>query len=669
MFALVIERDPLTYQDVPAMLVTWVQVVGGFAAFLIALWIFLIVTRVLPFDWRRVDPKHSLFFRTCVVGCALCYAALAVTSLSGLIGSTKEVSMAQGSTGPSGTDGSSPPSRMATIQSALLTAGGLFALAAVSMAFLVNLPQQRLRRIWAITRLSFKEALRRRVPYAFAILLAVFLFGNWYVPFKPEDQVRTYVSLVYYAMGPLLLVSALVLGAFSIPTDIRQQTIHTVVTKPVERFEIVLGRFLGFVGLLTIILLVMTTLSLIYVLRNVDPAAAAESLMARVPAYGELTFENTTDKTNKKGISVGREWEYRSYIGMAGPGRRPPTALWSYAPLPAAVAQRPFVRSEFTFDVFRLDKGFENKNLPCTFYFQTWNFKKGSEEEYRRRRGEEEKTRKAENEKKARADRKTGAQIELEVADQLGEEFGYFEKIGKPIVDYHTESIDIPGGFFRNALKGPPPQSAGTEPVKPDSAILIRVKSDSSSGQIGMARYDFYFRLDNPEGGWETFWFAWNFYKGAVGLWFSTVLVCGLAISFSTHLTGVIALLITLMLFVGGMFHEFIQSVGEAKNFGGGPVEALYRIGSRMTLAAPLDDTTVTRVATGSDEAFRWVVRRFLNILPDVDRYSFSSYVADGFDIPSSQLWLNLLMLAGYLLPCAVLAFYLIKGREIAADT
>src|SRR5262249_44829285 len=123
----------------------------------------------------------------------------------------------------------------------LLTGSGVCALLAVAVVFLRGFLALRGRRIYAIAKLSFKEALRRRCLYAFSALLLVFLFATWFVPYKPEDQVRTYVQVLYWAMTPLLLLTAAFLAGFSIPTDIRQLTIHTVVTKPVEKFEVVLG--------------------------------------------------------------------------------------------------------------------------------------------------------------------------------------------------------------------------------------------------------------------------------------------------------------------------------------------------------------------------------------------------------------------------------------------
>src|SRR5207249_4778080 len=144
------------------------------------------------------------------------------------------------------------------------------------LPFARNLAQLRVRRIFALAKLSFKEALRRRVLYAFAGIIVVFLFASWFLfDTKPEDEVRTYVSLVFEAITWPLLLAALLVTAFSIPTDIKNQTIHTIVTKPVERFEVVLGRFLGFLALMTLVLLALTSISLLYVFTEVNPAAAA----------------------------------------------------------------------------------------------------------------------------------------------------------------------------------------------------------------------------------------------------------------------------------------------------------------------------------------------------------------------------------------------------------
>jgi hypothetical protein len=260
--------------------------------------------------------------------------------------------------------------------------GGLLA---AGLPFALGLASVRFRRIWALAKLSFKEAIRNRVLYGFSAMLLVLLFGSWFIPYKPEYQVRSYVGVVYWVMKILLLVTAIILAAFSIPTDIRRQTIHTIVTKPVERFEIVLGRFFGFTALMTLVLILMTSVSVVYVLRGVDPEAAAESLKAREPLYGTLHFENTGSA--EKGTNVGREWDYRSYITAAAPNSDPQAAIWDFPNVPRSLADRDSVRCEFGFDIYRTTKGFENRGVSCKFEFQTANFNPRDKDSYNTDRG------------------------------------------------------------------------------------------------------------------------------------------------------------------------------------------------------------------------------------------------------------------------------------------
>jgi len=75
-----------------------------------------------------------------------------------------------------------------------------------------------------------------------------------------------------------------------------------------------------------------------------------------------------------------------------------------------------------------------------------------------------------------------------------------------------------------------------------------------------------------------------------------------------------------------------------------------------------------TSVLRGADVVFSWGLRRLLNLIPDVNRFDLYTYVANGFDIPVWNVLIidNLIPLIGYLLPWAILAFYLMKYREIA---
>ncbi len=537
------------------------------------------------------------------------------------------------------------------------TGAGALAILAVLLPILADLPRFSPRRIWGLARLTFKEALRRKIVWVFAVLLLIVLFASWFIPAKPEDQVRNYVTVVFVAKAFLLLFAAALLASFGIPDDMRQQTIHTVLTKPVQRFEIFLGRFLGYTMLMTLVLGVVSAFGLMYVLRNIDPDAEAESLKARVPIYGELGFEGTPDP--KKGTNVGREWDYRSYIMGTLPGQPPQFALWNFATIPSDLGSRDKVRLEFTLDVYRTYKGEEGKGVACTFAVESWRWQPSRKREFDERRAELSKL------------------GEKNVEDKLGEEFGYFEFPGKVIKDYHNQYIDVPSGVFRNALgsddklKHDLLQRPGAE-LPP--AVRVRVRCENRSQFVGMAKHDLWLRQDDHDAGTtvDKFRFCVNYFKGAYGLWLRLCLVIGLAVALSTYLSGVISLLTTGTLFVLGFVQDFIAEVAKGEVAGGGAIRSAMRLGARPggeSPAAELPDTAATRVAGVFDQVFNWCLARFMNLIPSVTRLSFTDWVAEGVAISGAQMLAATVLLIGYILPWVVLAYYLLRWREVASSS
>lgn len=127
------------------------------------------------------------------------------------------------------------------------------------------------RRVWAIARLAIKEALHRRVILVtFAIFAIALLFGGWFVDAGSEKPEQLYISFVMWGTQMLILLMVLLLSAFSIPEDIKNRTVFTVVTKPVRSTEIILGRIVGFGLLGTLLLGLMGILSYFFVVRGLS---------------------------------------------------------------------------------------------------------------------------------------------------------------------------------------------------------------------------------------------------------------------------------------------------------------------------------------------------------------------------------------------------------------
>ncbi len=127
------------------------------------------------------------------------------------------------------------------------------------------------RRVWAIARLAIKEAFRRKVILVtFGIFATTLLFGGWFMNSNSEHPERIYINFVLWGTQLLVLLMGMLISSFSLPEDIKNKTIYTVVTKPVRSTEIVIGRILGFGLLGTGLLALMAIISFLFVWRGLS---------------------------------------------------------------------------------------------------------------------------------------------------------------------------------------------------------------------------------------------------------------------------------------------------------------------------------------------------------------------------------------------------------------
>src|SRR5579863_4506152 len=179
------------------------------------------------------------------------------------------------------------------------------------------------RRCLALTHLTFREAMRRKTLWVFAVFAVLFLFAGWFLSDVTPDadlQVKNYVSFVLRTISWLILPVALLLACWGLPEDIKARSLHTVVTKPVRRHEIVLGRILGYSAIGGLVLGGMGAVGYVWINRQL-PDSTRSQLTARVPIYGVIRFidkdGNEKDQQGnvlQAGINVGDESMFRSFI-------------------------------------------------------------------------------------------------------------------------------------------------------------------------------------------------------------------------------------------------------------------------------------------------------------------------------------------------------------------
>jgi hypothetical protein len=696
--ALVIERPPLDWGGFGDAIGQWLRDVGLYAF----IWLCLLgLSYILVPEFRHRSPWNWMYRTMLFAGVAAVVLGAVFLILLASQGMVPDVN-APRSSDPMASS-RPPPETYTALQKICLSIAGGLCLFAVLLPLGRDLAQKRLiwRRIWAIARLSIKEAWSRRIVWAGLIIPLIYLYADWYISVKPEDQLRNRIAIAYFSMTVLFILTAALLGAFSIPADVVHQTMFTIVTKPVERFEIVLGRFLGFALLLLAQMAVLSVISYVYVARGLTDQAKEESYHARVPLFGnELYFLNTTKR--QEGENVGREWNYRSYITGSLPGKATQYAVWAFDSLPSALSapaaqtaekgteaskkdgDESKVRLEFSFDIFRTTTGLEGKGVYCTFTIAKGSLTEANVESELQQTGKistliDQRTKDAikENEKAVKDDEAKGVRgptleernekSKKKIKMDLFKERGIYQIKGIEVTDYHTQSLEVPAAVFSYLYeqheKARQDPSAGEE--KPVAMrVFVNVQDDQYSRNqlVGMAKADLYVLVaDRP------FWI--NFFKGMVCIFMIACLVLGLAVVASTYMSGIVSLLLTAMLCVGGLFLPFIRSLAAGRSESGGPWESMYRLANKHPGAMPLDRQSVTvDVLLKADATYRFVMRMLLNLIPDVPLYYKSDYVGNGFDITwGTLLFLNVILpVAGYVLPWLLLSYYLIKSREIA---
>ena len=682
---LILDREPYAFVNLLGLLQAWLQDAGGFIFF--GLIIYVGLALIAPANQSESNKERTAVPMPMLIATVialLSYAAYFALIVMGKGSDAVADALRQKiANDPNAYFKVEAPKFGTHLQGLVLMLGGLFAMIGASYPVFQSIAKLSGRRIWALARLAFLEAVRNRVVWVLLIMLLPILFPMaWFLQTKSENELRLRVTSMSFPLQVVLLMVSCLLASFSIHNDVKNQNIYTIVTKPVQRFEIILGRFLGYGLLMTSALVGTMLVSLLFIsTANINDKAREETYTARVPVRGQLKFESRQGRADFVGTDVGREFSYRKYI--AGDPLSPQRAVWSFAQLPNSLKsmQNNEVPCEFTFDIFRLTKGEENRGVDVNIRVISWKNgqvppPQGEGVWYWADPNEEQKY-KAEAKELLRKIPTFSSQENLDVtsilgatprnspdwkavwdvANQLAEKYGFFEIPTKEVYDYHPERVQLPAGLFRNAAEGTPPKA---EDGTLGARVKIYVKCTSRSQMLGMAEPDLYV-MEAEQAFWQ------NYLKSGIGLWCRILLVLGVAICLNTYLDGIVAFLTMSFLFVSGFFTDYISELANGNTNTGGPFRSLNQLLQAKQPTAIEESTAATRAALFGDSGFAWFVRRFVNLVPDVNSFSWTPFVSEGFNISIEYLIMNILVTMAYLFPWFILGFYLIRSREVAA--
>jgi hypothetical protein len=542
----------------------------------------------------------------------------------------------------------------------------------------------------AVARLAVQEAIRNRVLIGFGVFVILLLFAGLFLDVKNNNPARVYLSFVLSATNFLVIIMSLVLSAFSLPNDIKNRTIYTVVTKPIRAGEIILGRTLGFILVGTVMLTLMGLISYAFVRRGLShdheivageltevtlpsgeklrrgqttfdahhrheieisaegrvrvyPAmghthevqvtgegAGAKyrlgppqgHLIARAPIFGRLQIYDKDGRPTDKGINVGNEWEYRGYIEGGTPGTQTKAAaVWTFE----GITPERFPREKF------------KDGLPLEMNLRVFRTHKGDIEQgvlgeiVIRNPNPDAKVRRSGpilfESKEFVADRR-------DIPWELNSEAGGAAGAGK--LDLFRDLVD-------------------------NGRLQVEIRCVDAAQYFGVAQPDVYLRPSDST-------FELNFAKAYLSMWLQMALVTSFGVTFSTFLSGAVAMMATLSAIALGFFGEFARDVASGAIEGGGPIESFIRIITQQNVQTDLEINSVfVSAMKGIDAVLMNLLRAATYVLPDYTQFDTSAYVADGYSILGALVAQQVTMAAVYVGAVTVVGYFLLKTREIAA--
>jgi Cu-processing system permease protein len=126
---------------------------------------------------------------------------------------------------------------------------------------------------FTIALLTFREASRRKILLAALLLGLLFLIvyglGFHFITVEMEknlsatellqlNEIRNFLLMAgMYVVNFLTAIMTVLTSVDTLSGEISTGTIHTIVSKPIRRWEVVMGKWLGFAGMISLYLLLM----------------------------------------------------------------------------------------------------------------------------------------------------------------------------------------------------------------------------------------------------------------------------------------------------------------------------------------------------------------------------------------------------------------------------
>jgi hypothetical protein len=148
--------------------------------------------------------------------------------------------------------------------------------------------------------------------------------------------------------------------------------------------------------------------------------------------------------------------------------------------------------------------------------------------------------------------------------------------------------------------------------------------------------------------------FDWNLLKSLLIMWLMAILVVIVAIFCSTFLSWPIAIILTIVILIG---HWTVLQLGEDAGPG---------LGRRVATEMGFEDASKMVMVSKSVDALSRMLTTVASVLPDISKFASVEDLERGGTVSVRRLTDPLIVLATFGLPLLVLAYVILRNKEVA---
>lgn len=119
---------------------------------------------------------------------------------------------------------------------------------------------------WAVILLTFRESLRKKILLIFIIFCVGLIISSAFFPvISATARIKLVETWTFQTVTFFGILIAVFLAAVSIPADIETKRMFLVLTKPISKEIVMIGRLAGFIVTVAFIILIMGVVGMVYV--------------------------------------------------------------------------------------------------------------------------------------------------------------------------------------------------------------------------------------------------------------------------------------------------------------------------------------------------------------------------------------------------------------------